>query len=142
MQSKPQLPLPLPLAAPPPLVTPQVSFVTPRLSARQSSRQHMMPSSSAVFSSSSETNATAMNIASPSISPAHAIGARVLVRRADGDEAVAFIDAFDARSGVYRVALGAADSGVYHVAALHDIRSDVLMTPRLDRDDSSSGLRT
>ena len=51
----------------------------------------------------------------------YATGAPVHVKRSSGEATLAFIDSFDPTNGMYRVSLGAPDSGQFKMAREKDI---------------------
>ena len=134
MQRLPQPPQPLQLAssqaaAPPPLSTPQPSYAWEEVD----NMNDIEPFDSPGLAVDLETASPDLPImvSSPQIRQTHDIGARVLVRiGGGGEEATGFVMAFEPKSGAYRIALGAPDSAELVTAALHDVRSDVLLTPR------------
>lgn len=54
--------------------------------------------------------------------PGHEDGAKVLVRRSNGDETVAFVESYDRAIGLYTLALYCVDSGEVKLACEADIR--------------------
>ena len=51
-----------------------------------------------------------------------AIGARVLIKRSSGEESLAFVRSFDAKSAAYEVAIGSPDSETHKLARVVDLR--------------------